>query len=157
MAAAGRVVFALFLATAMAVSAIPVLAAILIDLRLMRRDIGQTMLAAGMVDDLAGWTLLGFVTAMAEGDGSFRTVAVTFVMVLAFLAITAIAGPRLVRSGVRFVHGLSGTPHRFLTLAFVLVFAWAALSQAFHLEPVIGAFAMGILLGRARRRKQWRQ
>jgi Kef-type K+ transport system membrane component KefB len=146
-----RVVFALFLATAMAVSAIPVLAAILIDLRLMRRDIGQTMLAAGMVDDLAGWTLLGFVTAMAEGDGSFRTVAVTFVMVLAFLAITAIAGPRLVRSGVRFVHGLSGTPHRFLTLAFVLVFAWAALSQAFHLEPVIGAFAMGILLGRARR------
>ncbi len=146
-----RLVFALFLATAMAVSAIPVLAAILIDLRLMRRDIGQTMLAAGMVDDLAGWTLLGFVIALAEGDGSVRTVIVTVGTVLAFLAITAIAGPTVVRSGVRFVHGLSGTPHRFLTLAFVLVFAWAALSQAFHLEPVIGAFAMGILLGRARR------
>lgn len=146
-----RLVFSLFLATAMAVSAIPVLAAILIDLRLMRRDIGQTMLAAGMVDDLAGWTLLGFVIALAEGDGTVRTVFVTIATVLAFLVITAIAGPPLVRGGLRFVHGLSGTPHRFLTLVFVLVFGWAALSQAFHLEPVIGAFAMGILLGRARR------
>ena len=64
---------------------------------------------------------------------------------------TALVGQPLVRSSVRFVHGISWTPHRFLTLAFVLVFGWAALSQALHLEPVIGAFAMGILLGRARR------
>jgi Kef-type K+ transport system membrane component KefB/nucleotide-binding universal stress UspA family protein len=146
-----RITFALFLATAMAVSAIPVLAAILIDLRLMRRDVGQTMLAAGMVDDLVGWGLLGFVIALAEGDGSVATVIVTIGTVLGFLAITAFVGQPLVRSSVRFVHGISGTPHRFLTLAFVLVFGWAALSQALHLEPVIGAFAMGILLGRARR------
>lgn len=146
-----RSVFSLFLATALAVSAIPVLAAILIDLRLMRRDIGQTMLAAGMVDDLAGWTLLGFVIALAEGDGTFGTVLLTVGTVLAFLAVTALLGPPLVKSSVRFVHGLSGTPHRFVTLAFVLVFAWSGLSQFLHLEPVIGAFAMGILLGRARR------
>ncbi|MDH3250519.1 MAG: cation:proton antiporter, partial [Acidimicrobiia bacterium] len=146
-----RLVFAMFLATALAVSAIPVLAAILIDLRLMRRDIGQTMLAAGMVDDLAGWTLLGFVVAFAEGDGTLGTVLVTMGTVLAFFVVTAFLGPPLVKRSVRFVHGLSGTSHRFLTLAFVLVFAWAGLSQFLHLEPVIGAFAMGILLGRARR------
>jgi Kef-type K+ transport system membrane component KefB len=146
-----RLVFSLFLATAMAVSAIPVLAAILIDLRIMRRDIGQTMLAAGMVDDLAGWTLLGFVIALAEGDGSLSTVFVTIATVAAFLAVTVLVGPPMVRSSLRFVHGLSGTPHRFLTLTFVLVFGWSAVSQALHLEPVIGAFAMGILLGRARR------
>lgn len=146
-----RTTFALFLATAMAVSAIPVLAAILIDLRLMRRDVGQTMLAAGMVDDLVGWGLLGFVIALAEGDGSFATLLVTTGTVLGFLLVTAILGQPLVRVSVRFVHGISGTPHRFLTLAFVLVFAWAGLSQALHLEPVIGAFAMGILLGRAKR------
>ena len=68
-----RLVFALFLATAMAVSAIPVLAAILLELRLMRRDIGQTMLAAGMVDDLAGWAVLGVVIALAEGGGGLGT------------------------------------------------------------------------------------
>lgn len=146
-----RLVFSSFLAIAMAVSAIPVLAAILIDLRLMRRDIGQTMLAAGMVDDLAGWTLLGFVIALAEGEASLVSVLGTAATVVAFVAGTALFGPVIVRSALRFVHGLSGTRHRFLTLAFVLVFSWAGLSQALHLEPVIGAFAMGILLGRARR------
>lgn len=146
-----RVVFALFLATAMAVSAIPVLASILLDLRLMRRDIGQTMLAAGMVDDLAGWAVLGFVIALAEGEVGVTAVLLTVATLLLFLALTAFVGPPVVRYSLRFVHGMSGTPHRFLTLAIVLVFVWASLSQALHLEPVIGAFAMGILLGRARR------
>ncbi len=146
-----RLVFALFLATAMAVSAIPVLAAILLELRLMRRDIGQTMLAAGMVDDLAGWAVLGVVIAMAGGGGGLGTVGVTVLTVLFFLAVTVIIGPFLVNRTIRFVHRSSGTSHRFLTVTLVLVFGWAAFSQALHLEPVIGAFAMGILLGRVRR------
>ena len=146
-----RLVFALFLATAMAVSAIPVLASILLELRLMRRDIGQTMLAAGMVDDLAGWAVLGVVIALAAGDGGLGTVGVTVLTVVFFLAVTIVLGPFLVSRTIRFVHRASGTSHRFLTVTLVLVFGWAAFSQALHLEPVIGAFAMGILLGRVRR------
>ena len=61
-----RTVFALFLATALSISAIPVLAKVLIDLRMIRRDIGQTMLAAGMIDDITGWTLLGIVAGLAS-------------------------------------------------------------------------------------------
>ncbi|MGZ5383760.1 MAG: cation:proton antiporter, partial [Acidimicrobiia bacterium] len=146
-----RLVFALFLATAMAVSAIPVLASILLEMRLMRRDIGQTMLAAGMVDDLIGWVVLGVVIALADGGGGLATVGLTVLTVLLFLAVTVLAGPFIVKRTIRFVHGASGTSHRFLTATLVLVFAWASFSQALHLEPVIGAFAMGILLGRVRR------
>lgn len=145
-----RLVFALFLATAMAVSAIPVLAAILLELGLMRRDIGQTMLAAGMVDDLAGWAVLGVVIALAEGGGGVAALWATIATVALFLAATALAGPLIVRWTLRFVHGLSSNPSRFLTAALVLAFGWSAFSQSLHLEPVIGAFAMGILLGRVR-------
>ncbi|MDH3262058.1 MAG: cation:proton antiporter [Acidimicrobiia bacterium] len=146
-----RLVFALFLATTMAVSAIPVLASILLDLRMMRRDIGQTMLAAGMVNDLVGWAVLGVLIALAEGGGGLGTVGVTVLTVLFFLVVTIVVGPFIVNRTIRFVHKASGTSHRFLTVTLVLVFAWAAFSQALHLEPVIGAFAMGILLGRVRR------
>jgi Kef-type K+ transport system membrane component KefB len=146
-----RLVFALFLATTMAVSAIPVLASILLDLRMMRREIGQTMLAAGMVNELVGWAVLGVLIALAEGGGGLGTVGVTVLTVLFFLVVTAVAGPFIVNRTIRFVHKASGTSHRFLTVTLVLVFAWAAFSQVLHLEPVIGAFAMGILLGRVRR------
>lgn len=150
-----RLVFALFLATAMAVSAIPVLASILLELRLMRRDIGQTMLAAGMVDDLAGWAVLGVVIALAEGGQGLGAVGATILTVLFFLVVTVVLGPFIVNRTIRFVHNASGTSHRFLTISLVLVFAWAAFSQSLHLEPVIGAFAMGILLGRVRRLPVW--
>jgi Kef-type K+ transport system membrane component KefB len=146
-----RLVFALFLATTMAVSAIPVLASILLDLKMMRRDIGQTMLAAGMVNDLVGWAVLGVLIALADGGGGLGAVGLTVLTVLLFLAVTVLAGPFIVNRTIRFVHGTSGASHRFLTTALVLVFAWASFSQALHLEPVIGAFAMGILLGRVRR------
>jgi len=46
-----RLLFSLFIATALSVSAIPVIAKVLIDLNLLRRDIGQITIAAGMIDD----------------------------------------------------------------------------------------------------------
>ncbi|MGZ6126544.1 MAG: cation:proton antiporter domain-containing protein, partial [Myxococcales bacterium] len=53
-----RTVFALFLATAMSISAVKVIAKTLLDLKLTRRDIGAVILAASMADDTIGWVLL---------------------------------------------------------------------------------------------------
>src|SRR5262245_5747820 len=49
-----RLVFALFMGTALGISALPVIAKILSDLDLMRRNIAQVVLAAAMADDIAG-------------------------------------------------------------------------------------------------------
>jgi Kef-type K+ transport system membrane component KefB len=46
--------FSFFLATAMSISAMPVIAKILLDLDLTRRNIGLVILSAGVVDDTAG-------------------------------------------------------------------------------------------------------
>ena len=53
-----RVIFALFMAVAVAISAVPVIAKILLDLGLLRRDLGMLILAAGIIDDTTGWLLL---------------------------------------------------------------------------------------------------
>jgi len=143
-----RGVFALFVATALAISAIPVLAKILIDLDLMRREFGQTVLAAGMINDLTGWTLLGVVTALASAEAMsagivFQTVATVAVFVLA----TMTAGRFVVRRGLDLIQDRFRGRDFLLTLVIVLTFGWGAFSQALHLEPVIGAFAIGILFG----------
>jgi Kef-type K+ transport system membrane component KefB len=144
-----RTVFALFVATALSISAIPVLAKVLMDLDLMRREIGQTMLAAGMIDDITGWTLLGLVTALAgAGMVTGGVVAETVLMVVLFVAVTATFGRWLVTNSLRVVQERIDSRDAVLSLVIVLAFAWGALSQALHLEPVIGAFAVGILFGR---------
>ena len=144
-----RTVFALFVATAMSIAAIPVLAKVLIDLGLMRREIGQTMLASAMIDDITGWTLLGLVTALASADSiGAGTVLETVGFVAIFVVATATVGNLLVEKGLTFVQDRFRGKDMVLTFVIVLAFAWGAFTQALHLEPVIGAFAIGILFGR---------
>ncbi|MEX2280070.1 MAG: cation:proton antiporter [Acidimicrobiia bacterium] len=144
-----RTVFALFVATAMSIAAIPVLAKVLIDLGLMRRDIGQTMLASAMIDDITGWTMLGLVTALASAETiGAGTVLETVGFVVIFVVATATVGNFLVEKGLTFVQDRFRGKDMVLTYVIVLAFAWGGFTQALHLEPVIGAFAIGILFGR---------
>jgi Kef-type K+ transport system membrane component KefB/nucleotide-binding universal stress UspA family protein len=146
---ADRTVFALFVATALSISAIPVLAKILMDLDLMRREFGQTLLAAGMIDDITGWTMLGLVTALASAEAiTAGSVVLTVAMVAIFLLATVTVGRFLVERGLGLIQDRLRGRDAILTLVVVLAFAWGAFSQALRLEPVIGAFAIGILFGR---------
>ncbi|MCR4336653.1 MAG: cation:proton antiporter, partial [Candidatus Omnitrophica bacterium] len=143
-----RLIFSLFMATAMSISAIPVIAKVLMDMNLTRRDIGQTILAAGMCDDTCGWILLSIVTALAAGQGiSAQSVSMSIGTVLFFLLFSFTFGYWFVKKALDLVQDNIRSPHRLLTLVAVLMFAWASLSQALHLEPVLGAFVMGIIFG----------
>lgn len=147
-----RLVFALFVATSMAISAIPVIAKVLIDLKLMRRDIGQTILAAGMSDDTTGWILLSIVAGLASGEAvTAGSVLTTVGSVLAFMVVSFTLGRMLVRHALNLVQDRVGSPYRLLTLVMVLTFTWAAITQALNLEAVLGAFVMGVLFGQMRR------
>jgi Kef-type K+ transport system membrane component KefB len=73
-----RLVFSLFIGTAMSISAIPVIAKVLVEMKVIRRDIGQITLAAGMIDDTIGGILLSVVAGLArggEGDLADRAAA----------------------------------------------------------------------------------
>ena len=61
-----RILFSLFLATAMSISAMPVIAKILIDLDLTKRNIGLVILSAGVVDDTVGWLILSLIAGAAS-------------------------------------------------------------------------------------------
>ncbi len=149
---AQRLVFSLFVATAMSISAIPVIAKVLIDLDLIRRDVGQTIIAAGMNDDTVGWILLSIVAGLASGQsiGAGR-IALIVGSVLGFLLFSITIGRWLVRAALDFVQDRVVSPHRTLTLVVTFMFGWAAITQALQLEAVLGAFVIGILFGQVPR------
>lgn len=143
-----RLTFALFVGTAMSISAIPVIAKVMMDLNLMRRDIGQTIIAAGMSDDTTGWILLSIVAGLAAGDAvTLGSVAQAVGSVMAFMVLSFTAGRWLVKKLLDFVQDNVQSKDRLLTLVVILTFAWGAITQALHLEAVLGAFVMGILFG----------
>ncbi|SRR5579884_604240 len=143
-----RLVFALFVATSMSISAIPVIAKVLMDLNLMRRDIGQTIIAAGMNDDTTGWILLSIVAGLASGEAvTMSSVLRAAGSVIIFMALSFTLGRWLVKKALDFVQDEVISQERLLTLVIVMTFAWGAITQALKLEAVLGAFVMGILFG----------
>lgn len=150
-----RLVFALFVATAMSISAIPVIAKVLMDLNLMRRDVGQIIIAAGMSDDTIGWVLLSIVVGLAgtgviTGGAVFQAVG----SVALFMVVSFTLGRWLVKRALDFVQDEVRSPDRLVTLVVVLTMAWGAVTQALGLEAVLGAFVMGILFGQMPRLPQ---
>lgn len=70
-----RTAFVLFLGTAMAVTAFPVLARILADRGLLRTPIGALALACASLDDILAWSLLAVVAAIASSVAGLWRIA----------------------------------------------------------------------------------
>lgn len=141
-----RPTFAMFLGVAMCVSAIPVIAKTLLDMKLIHRNVGQLALAAAMVDDAVGWFLLSVVSAMALGRVDGWNVVVTLGALVAFVLVAAVLGRPLVRAVFRLA-GRSADSGPSAATAVVVILVGATCTHALGLEAVFGAFVAGALMG----------
>jgi Kef-type K+ transport system membrane component KefB len=147
-----RLVFSLFMAVAMSISAVPVIAKVLFDLKLVRRDIGQLTLAAAMTDDTIGWILLSVVAGLAtRGSVDLGAVMVSVGAALAFLLFAFTAGGPVVGGVLSIVDRLGTGVSGQLSAVLVMAFGAAAFTQTMGIEAVLGAFVVGILARQARR------
>lgn len=147
-----RLIFALFIGTAMSISAIPVIAKVLMEMNVIRRDIGQITLAAGMIDDTIGWILLSVVAGLASsGTVSFLTVGRSFLSVLIVLVVAYTVGRRLVGLLIRTLDNHVGGDGVMITTLMALALAFGTVTHALRLEAVLGAFIAGILVGQVKR------
>ncbi len=152
---ADRTVFALFVAAALSVSALAVIAKILSELGLMRRDFGQITVAAGMANDVVGWVMLAVFTGFAvSGEVSVGNVAETVIGLAVFLAVAMTLGQRLVDRALRWVRrdgpNLSGA----MTIAIFTMLVFGVATQTLGIEAVLGAFVAGVVLHRSRFQQQ---
>lgn len=144
---ADRPIFAAFLATAMAISAMPVIAKILMDLNLLKRNIGMVTLSAAVVDDTVGWFILSIIAGVAAG-GAFSSLAVGITVVQLGLFVAGlrwIAYPFMVRA-LGYVNERVGLVGADLTLILAFTFLCAAVTEGIGIHAVFGAFAAGLLI-----------
>jgi Kef-type K+ transport system membrane component KefB/nucleotide-binding universal stress UspA family protein len=142
-----RLVFALFIGTALAIAAIPVVAKVLMDLKLTRRDIGQTIIAAAMIDDTIGWIILSVVIGLASGGAvTAAGVGQSIFTVLAFMVLSLTAGRWLISRLLGFTQRSIMMRDKVLSLVVFLMFVWGAIGQWLGIEALLGAFVVGIVL-----------
>ena len=141
-----RIVFAGFLALALSVAALPVVAKILQDLGFLRRNFGQVTLAAGMTMDAVGWLVLAALSGIALDGFRPDKLAFSFVGLIAFLVLGFTVFRWLVDRLFRYVmaRGSSNTAAVSITLVAALI--GGAVTQALNLEAILGAYIVGIIV-----------
>lgn len=135
-----------FIAVALAISALPVVAGMLMDLGYVRRDVGQLTLSTAMADDVVGWLVLGIITGATAGSGLAVEVLRAALLVVGLAAVLGL-GPRLVDLVGRPMARMGDDGGVVLTTATVLglvIAAWAA-----GLDGLVGAFVAGVVLRRS--------
>ncbi|MGH7838098.1 MAG: cation:proton antiporter, partial [Candidatus Binataceae bacterium] len=147
-----RLLFSLFVAVAMSVSAVPVIAKILIDLDLMRRDLGMMILAAGILDDTVGWLMLSIVAGLAaHGTVNLRTIGSIGVAVTLFIGFCYFVGANLVVRIMRWTDDRALAEHAGMSAMVGIAMVCAIVTQAIGIHAVFGAFIAGVMLGRSAR------
>lgn len=141
-----RTVFALFLATAMSISAIPVIARILMDLDLMHTRISGLIIASALADDTVGWVILAVVAGLATAEGiDSGAVAQAVLGTAAFLVLAAALGPFIVRAVIKGSRKLP-IPFAPTTAILALAVAGGMITQGIGVHLVLGVFVVAIII-----------
>jgi Kef-type K+ transport system membrane component KefB len=140
--------FALFLGTALSITAIPVLGRIMLELGITRTRLGALTIAAAAVDDAAGWILLASVAAVVRAafDPTHtllmlaETVAFTLLMVFAARPVLLAWARRALRRGD------GGLGVNALAVLGTVLFGCAIVTDLIGVFAVFGAFVLGAVL-----------
>lgn len=150
-----RLVYSLFFAVAMAITAVPVLGRILREFGLTRTPLGVIAISAAAVNDVVGWVLLGLVSAFATARLSLPHAALQLAGIAGFALLLWYLGRPLADRLVRRYQVTGGTaegqlPGSLMAIVLALLFAAAICTSRLGLFAIFGGFAVGLLFHRHR-------
>jgi K+:H+ antiporter len=138
--------FALFIGTAMSVTAFPVLARILMERNLLGTRLGSVAIACAAVDDFTAWTLLAVIVALTKHDSSARPLWLTIVYIAAYVGVLLILGRILKAWSKRFDE--KKLPLDSILVFVVLALVSGAVGELLGVHALVGAFMAGLVTPR---------
>lgn len=143
--------FALFFATALSISALPVIAKTLMDLNLYRTEIGMLVMGAAVFNDLVGWIVFSVIMGMiGAGHSHGMGISATIMLTLLFAGGMLTVGRWIINRVLPWVQAYSRWPGGVLSLAVALAFWGASFTEWIGIHAVFGAFFVGVAIGDSR-------
>jgi Kef-type K+ transport system membrane component KefB len=142
-----RLTFALFMGTAMAITALPVIVRILMDLNIFRSRMGLLVVASAMVDDLVGWLIFSVILGLIGKGGGSMSLFNTIILTIGYAAFMLTIGRGLLNKVLPWVNKKLAWPGGVLSISLALCFLAGAFTEYIGIHAIFGAFIMGVALG----------
>jgi len=139
--------YSLFVGLALAITALPVLGRIMIELDLQRTPLGFIAISAAALNDVIGWLLLAAVSALAAASFSPAAFTVKVILLTAFAAVCLlIIRPLLRWVAARTSRASDPLPHNLLCVILCGVFIAGMCTYQLGVFAILGGFLLGVLL-----------
>ncbi|KAJ3686044.1 hypothetical protein LUZ61_015208 [Rhynchospora tenuis] len=137
--------FLVFMGVALSITAFPVLARILVELKLLTTDIGRLAMSAAAVNDVAAWILLALAIALSGSKSPLVSLWVLLCGVAFIVRVATLVRPVLAWMARR---SPEGEPVKEVYICFTLVIVLAAgfLTDMIGIHALFGAFVVGIVV-----------
>lgn len=147
-----RLLFSLFMATAMTISAMPVAARALYDLKLSKTDLGFLIVSALSVNDIIGWLVFTVVLSLfTHTVVNIMNIFMVLISALGFTFLCLTAGRRLVNSAISKMKAWQmPQPATSLTFICLLGLLCGAITQKIGMPALLGFFIAGVMVGEAK-------
>ncbi len=145
---ADHLIFAMFIATALSISALPVIAKTLMDLDLYRSDIGMMIVAAAIFNDLIGWiTFAVILSLLGSGINNSFSLVWTITLTSTFTLFMLTVFRRLFNRILPWIQVYTSWPGGQLGLIMSLALLGAAFTEWIGVHAIFGSFLVGIAMG----------
>jgi Kef-type K+ transport system membrane component KefB len=141
-----RLLFSLFMGTAMSITALPVVVRILMDMNLFKTKMGMLIVASAMVNDIIGWLIFSVILSFM-GKGSSLSLAQTIGVTLMFTFFMLTLGKIIINKVLPWVNKKLAWPGGVLSLSMAFCFLAAAFTEWLGIHSIFGAFLLGVALG----------
>ncbi|KAK4444653.1 putative K(+)/H(+) antiporter [Podospora aff. communis PSN243] len=138
-------VFGLFIGTALAITAFPVLCRILTELNLLRSNVGVTVLAAGIGNDVTGWVLLALCVALVNNASGLAALWALLCCIGWTLLLIFLVRPPFIWILRRTGSLQNGPTQGMVALTMLMVLASAFFTGIIGVHPIFGAFLVGLI------------
>lgn len=144
-----RMIFALFVAVIMTISALPVTARVLQDLKIYRTDLGLLIISALTINDVAGWIVFAMILGVVSDAGmSLGQMAFVLVATLVYSTLSLTVGSHLFNRALGvFKSRRVPEPAGSLTLVFICGLIGGAITTWIGIHALFGFFIGGIMAG----------
>ena len=142
-----KFLFSLFMGTAMSISALPVIAKILMDTNLFRTKLGMVIIASAMLNDLVGWLIFSLIISLMGTGKSWSVILLDISIIIGYGVFMLTVGKKLIDKSLPWIQKKFSWPGGVLSLSLGVCFFSAALTESLGIHAVLGAFIAGIAIG----------
>uniref|UniRef100_A0A7N0TQH2 Cation/H+ exchanger domain-containing protein n=1 Tax=Kalanchoe fedtschenkoi TaxID=63787 RepID=A0A7N0TQH2_KALFE len=138
--------FLVFMGVALSITAFPVLARILAELKLLTTDVGKMAMSAAAINDVAAWVLLAFAIALSGTKRSPFVPLWIFLAGCAFLLVTILIGPPIFRWMIKQTTEGEPVKETYVCATLAAVLAAGFITDSIGIHAMFGAFVVGVVV-----------